>query len=161
MLQKMGIPITVATLSEPTRQLTEWRAKWRRRWVAPRLRSALILSPPSRSFVRWRRPLHGHARRPSTPRTRHSVDLPNGRILFSTAPAILAAITGCSVVPVTVRRTPGGLYHLVAQPAVEVRPGSREERKAEIERCTRSSPHPFSPSLPRPAPMVSIRPRRL
>jgi len=32
MLQKMGIPITVATLSEPTRQLTEWRAKWRRRW---------------------------------------------------------------------------------------------------------------------------------
>jgi len=65
------------------------------------------------------------------------VDLPNGRIHFSTAPAILAAITGCSVVPVTVRRTPEGLYHLVAQPAVNIPRCSREERKAEIERCTR------------------------
>ena len=30
----MGYPVTVVTLSEHTRELTEWRANFRRRWGA-------------------------------------------------------------------------------------------------------------------------------
>lgn len=137
-LGSMGIPVTIATLPEPTDGLMEWRVNWRNRWGT---KTIPVGADPFSSLQVIRaieqgdcmamladRPI-GEAGLP--------VDLPNGRILFSTSPALLAWMTGCQILPVIVTRRDDGLYRITAKPAVTTRRDSGLGRKAEIERCTR------------------------
>ncbi|MBN8712320.1 MAG: lysophospholipid acyltransferase family protein [Verrucomicrobia bacterium] len=137
-LGKAGIPLTIGTLPEPTASLTEWRAKWRQRWDTE---TVPVGADPFSSIQIVRSLDAGRcvALLADRPIAEHGlpIDLPNGRTLFSTAPAILAAMTRCPVVPVIVRRLPGGKYRLTAKPPIRVEATSREQRKQAIEDCTR------------------------
>ena len=64
------------------------------------------------------------------------VDLPHGRITFSTGPVLLALLAGCPIVPVGITRQPDGLYHIEARAfiAPQWRP---EGRTATLEHYTR------------------------
>ena len=134
----MGHQVTIATLPEPSHGLTEWRANWRRRWGT---KTVPVGADPFSSLQIIRaieqgdcvamladRPI-GEAGLP--------VDLPNGRILFSTSPALLAWMTGCAILPAVVTRRTDGRYRITARPAVRVRRDSGLGRSAEIERATR------------------------
>jgi len=134
----LGVPLTIATLSEPTPALTAWRARWRERWGTGTVE---IGADPFSSVQVIRALQEGRsiAMLVDRPIPEHGlpVDLPNGSAPFSTSPAILASMTGCPIVPVIIRRLPGGRYKAIAKAPISVKPASREERKAEIERCTR------------------------
>lgn len=134
----LGVPLTIATLAEPTPQLTAWRAQWRQKWDTGTVE---IGSDPFSSVQVIRALQEGRsiAMLADRPIPEHGlpVDLPNGRISFSTSPAILASMTGCPIVPVIIRRLPGGRYQAIAKEPINVKPAHREDRRAEIERCTR------------------------
>lgn len=138
-LGSMGLPVTIATLPEPSPQLTAWRAKWRHRWGAETIE---IGADPFSSIQIIRSLEKGRcmAMLADRPIVEHGlpVELPNGRTAFSTSPALLSSMTGCAVVPVIVTRLPGGHYRITAKPPITARAVPREERKAEIESCTRA-----------------------
>ncbi len=117
-LGKAGIPLTIGTLPEPTAALTEWRAKWRQRWNTE---TVPVGADPFSSIQIVRSLEAGRcvALLADRPIAEHGlpVDLPNGRMLFSTAPALLASMTKCPVVPVIVVRLRGGQYRLNRQAA--------------------------------------------
>jgi len=137
-LGQAGIPLTIGTLPEPTASLTEWRAKWRERWNTE---TVPVGADPFSSIQIVRSLDAGRcvALLADRPIAEHGlpVDLPNGRTLFSTAPALLAAMTKCPVVPVIVVRLTGGKYRLIAKPPIRVEAASREQRKQAIEDCTK------------------------
>ena len=138
-LGRMGHPLTIVTLSEPSTELTQWRARWRQRWGA----ETIEIGADPFSSVQVVRALEAGrcmAMLADRPLPEHGlpVDLPNGRIPFSMSPAILASTTGCAIVPAIVTRLPGGKYRLTAKAPIFVKPGSREERKAAIEDATRA-----------------------
>ncbi len=134
----LGVPLTIATLSEPTSELTEWRAHWRQRWNTGTVE---VGADPFSSVQVVRALQEGRsiAMLVDRPLAEHGlpVDLPNGRIAFSTSPAVLASMTGCPIVPVIIRRLPGGQYQAIAKPPIPVQRARREDRREEIERCTR------------------------
>jgi len=119
LLGHKGYPVTVVTLSEHTRELTEWRANFRRRWGAETvevgpdafssLRIVQKLNEGGFAAMLADRPTNG----PWLP-----VDLPNGRIAFSSSPAVLAWIADCPVIPVTITRRADGFYRIVSKPCV-------------------------------------------
>jgi lauroyl/myristoyl acyltransferase len=138
LLAHMGYPVTVVTLSEHTPELTAWRAAFRRRWGA----ETIEIGPDAFSSLRVLqavgeggfaamladRPLGG----PAIP-----IDLPNGRIAFSTSPALLAWMADCPVIPVTVARRDDGRYRIVSLPCVWPRRFGKE-RDAAVEHATRA-----------------------
>ncbi len=134
----MGHPVTIATLPEPSGGLTEWRANWRARWGT----KTIPVGADPFSSLQVIRAIEGGdcmamlADRPIG-ETGLPVELPNGRILFSTSPALLAWMTGCQILPVVIVRQPGGGYRLTASKPVIIRRDSGLGRDAEIERCTR------------------------
>ena len=65
-------------------------------------------------------------------------DLPNGRTMLSSSPALLSWMTGCQILPVIVTRLSNGGYRITAKPAVAARRVPHRERDAEIARCTRA-----------------------
>ena len=137
-LGSMGHQVTIATLPEPTDGLTEWRANWRARWGT---KTVPIGTDPFSSLHVIRAIENGDcmamlADRPIGERG-VPIELPNGRIFFSTSPALLAWMTGCQILPVVVTRLPGGSYRLTAKPPVTIQRDSGLGRDAEIERCTR------------------------
>lgn len=134
----MGHPVTIATLPEPSGGLTDWRANWRKRWGT---KTIPVGADPFSSIQVIRAIQSGDCMAMLADRpigeTGLPVDLPNGRILFSTSPALLAWMTGCQVLPVVIVRLPGGGYRLTAREPVVIRRDSGLGREAEIERCTR------------------------
>ena len=137
-LQSLGVPLCVATLPEPTGSLTAWRAAWRKRWGAETI--AVGADPFSSLAVGGAlgsgrsvalladRPQPGHG---------VVVDVPGGRTLFSTTPAVLAVVSGRPIVPVTVRLLPGGGYRVAALPPISLGQPGREERERVIADATR------------------------
>ncbi len=119
LLGRMGYPVTVVTLSEHTPELTKWRADFRRRWGAETieigpdafssLRVVQALNRGGFAAMLADRPMEG----PRVP-----VDLPNGRIAFSSSPALLAWLADCPVIPVAIARRPDGRYRIVSKPCV-------------------------------------------
>lgn len=119
LLGRMGYPVTVVTLSEHTPRLTKWRADFRRRWgaetieigpdVFSSLRVVQALNRGGFAAMLADRPMEG----PRVP-----VDLPNGRIDFSSSPALLAWLADCPVIPVTIARRDDGRYRIVSKPCV-------------------------------------------
>lgn len=137
-LAASGYPITVATLPEPTTELTEWRAAWRRRWGAKTvavgrdpfsaLNVARAISDGDCMALLVDRPV-GERGLP--------VDLPHGRIPFSISPALLGWMTGCEILPAIIRRRPDRRYQIITKPPITVRRVPHDERDEEIARCTR------------------------
>lgn len=137
-LGAMGHQVTIATLPEPSGGLTDWRANWRARWGT---KTIPVGDDPFSSLQVIRAIESGDCMAMLADRpigeSGLPVDLPNGRILFSTSPALLAWMTGCQILPVVVTRLRGGRYRITACPPVIVQRESGLGRKAEIERCTR------------------------
>jgi lauroyl/myristoyl acyltransferase len=137
LLGRSGCPVTVVTLSEHTPELTEWRANFRRRWGAETieigsdpfssLRVVQTLSAGGFAAMLADRPFGG----PTVP-----VDLPNGRIAFSTSPALLAWMADCPVIPVTVTRREDGFYRIDSKPCIWPR-RLGENRQTCVEEATR------------------------
>lgn len=136
-LSQHGMRVSVVTDAEPSPGLTGWRADYRRRWGAETielgqdafssLRAAGALSDGRLTAMLVDRPL-GERHLP--------VALPNGAIPFSMAPAILSWMTGCPIIPVTVRRTPAHRYLVqTGQPVIADRSLPRDEALAA---CTRA-----------------------
>jgi len=134
----MGHPVTIATLPEPSDGLTAWRAAWRSRWGT---KTIPVGTDPFSSLQVIRAITQGDCMAMLADRpigeTGLPVDLPNGKILFSTSPALLAWMTGCPILPVVVTRRTDGRYRMTSKPAVRIRRDSPGGRTAEIERCTR------------------------
>lgn len=135
-LTQAGLPVSVVTDAEPTPGFTRWRAGYRRRWGAETielgsdafssLRVAEALESGRLTAMLVDRPVGGR----SLP-----VPLPGGTISFSMAPAILSWMTGCPVIPVSVRRTAAGRYAVrTGMPVFADRSSSRDKA---IEDCTR------------------------
>lgn len=118
-LGQMGWPVSIVTLSEPTRQLTDWRASFRRRWGADTieigpdafssLRVLRVIEAGGFAAMLIDRPHGGHV----TP-----VELAGGVIPFSLSPALLAYMGDAPVIPVVVAATQSGEYRLVAKPGI-------------------------------------------
>lgn len=135
-LTRAGLRVSVVTDAEPTSGLTRWRAAYRKRWGAETielggdafssLRAAGALEAGRLTAMLVDRPVGGR----SLP-----VELPGGVISFSMSPAILSWMTGCPVIPVSVRRTAAGRY--VVRTGELVTADRATSRDSAIEGCTR------------------------
>jgi lauroyl/myristoyl acyltransferase len=137
-LGQMGQKLTIATLPEPTDELTVWRAAWRRRWSTETI---AVGTDPFSSLQVARAIEEGRcmamlADRPIAERG-VTFELPNGRTMLSSSPAFLSWMTGCKILPVIVTRRSDGRYRIIAKPAVEAQRVPRRQRDGEIARCTR------------------------
>jgi lauroyl/myristoyl acyltransferase len=137
-LGRMGRKVTIATLREPSDDLTAWRAAWRGRWGTETI---AIGTDPFSSLQVTRAIEQGRcmamlADRPIAERG-VPFDLPNGRTMLSSSPALLSWMTGCKILPVIVTRLSNGRYRITAKPTVEAHRVPHRQRDAEIARCTR------------------------
>lgn len=138
LLGQRNIPVSVLTLSEPTRALTEWRATFRARWGAKTievgrekfasLEIVHALNAGEICAMLVDRPYENDHTIP--------IDLPGGQILFSTSAALLARLADCPIIPVAVTRLPGGKYRLTAKPPIFVE--KDKPRKEALETATRA-----------------------
>lgn len=115
-MAQLGFPMTALTLPEPSTALTQWRADFRARWGV----ETIVVGNDSFSVLEIVRSLNAGAFVASLadrPYDGNSVpiDLPHGRISFSTGPVLLALLAGCPIVPVGITRQPDGLYHIEAR----------------------------------------------
>ena len=137
-LGQMGRRVTIATLPEPSNELTAWRAGWRQRWGTETI---AVGTDPFSSLQVARAIEEGRcmAMLADRPIADHGVsfNLPNGRTMLSSSPALLSWMTGCKVLPVIVTRLRRGQYRIVAKRPVEARRVRHAERDSEIVRCTR------------------------
>jgi lauroyl/myristoyl acyltransferase len=101
LLAQHGFPSTVLTYPEPSQDLTDWRAKFRRQWNVDTIESGTDNS---------------------------EVSLPNGTAHFSSGILLLAAHGGVPVIPATMTRRTDGSYHAQVFAPLFVEPrGSRAE----------------------------------
>lgn len=118
-MSRMGFPITTLTLPEPSTSLTQWRADFRQRWGV----NTVVVGSDAFSAVEISRVLGKGdivallADRPFDDNA-IMVDLPHGRIPFSTAPVLLSLLSGAPIVPVGVTREPAGTFRIEARPAI-------------------------------------------
>lgn len=137
-LGQMGHKVTIATLREPSDELTAWRAAWRERWGT---QTIAVGGDPFSSLQVTRAIEEGRcmamlADRPITERG-VPFDLPNGQTMLSSSPALLSWMTGCKILPVIVTRLPNGRYRITAKPVVQANRVPHRQRDGEIARCTR------------------------
>lgn len=129
LLAQYGFPSLVLTYPEPSRELTDWRAAFRRGWnmdtievggdnfafleIAERLREGKFVA----ALIDRPHPTD------NTP-----VSLPNGTTHFSAGILLLAARDGVPVIPATMVRRSDGAYHAQIFPPMFIKPrGSRAE----------------------------------
>lgn len=135
-LSQEGIPVSVVTNAEPTPGLSHWRAAYRARWGAQTielgsdafssLRVAEAISAGRFAAMLVDRPVGGRTL---------AIEMPGGSIPFSMAPALLSWMTGCPIIPVSVRRAGGGRYAVrTGDPITAERRLPRDEALAA---CTR------------------------
>lgn len=138
-LSSMGLPVTAATMAEPTPALSAWRAAWRTRWGGDTIQ---VGGDPFSSLIAQRALADGRlvAMLADRPMGSHGipVDLPGGWILFSSSPAVLSLLTGKPIIPVAVSLRPDGKYRVAAFPPLRTEKMSHALRNQEIERCTRA-----------------------
>ncbi len=136
-LGSLGLPVTVATLPEPSSRLTAWRAKWRSRWGCETVE---VGADPFSSLGVNRALAAGRlvALLADRPISDHGIEVsvPGGRTLFSTTPAMLSFVSGAPVVPVVVTRREDGRYRLAAFPAIRAERRGNDSKHAEIARST-------------------------
>jgi lauroyl/myristoyl acyltransferase len=136
-MKELGFPMTALTLPEPTSELTEWRADFRGRWGV----KTIVVGDDQFSVVQIVRALNEGAfvaslvDRPYDG-TGCEVQLPHGKILFSTAPVLIALLANCPIIPVGVTRQRDGRYRIEAHEAILPR-WLPEGRKETLEYYTR------------------------
>lgn len=119
-LGHLGYPISIVTHAEPTRSLSQWRADYRARWGA----ATIELGTDAFSSLRAVEAIEAGrltamlVDRPTSGRSLLA-PLKGGTASFSMSPALLSWMTGCKVVPVTVRRLPTGRYAIRSGEAVQ------------------------------------------
>lgn len=136
-MSQLGYPITALTLPEPTSALTEWRADFRKRWGV----ETVVVGGDAFSAVEITRYLRRGAMvallcdRPFDDNT-VMVDLPHGRIPFSTSPVFLSLLSGAPLVAVSITRQPDGKFEIQADPPMfpEWLPEGREATLAHFTR---------------------------
>ncbi len=129
-MEEIGLPTVILSLPEPSPGLSEWRARYRKRWGV----ETLEVGADTFSFVEIIQELkQGKCvamliDRPHDA-NRILVDFPNGQVPFSTGPVWLSLLSGCPIIPATVVALPSGGYRLEAHAPVETRwrDGGREE----------------------------------
>jgi len=146
LLAERGFPITVLTLSEPTPEMTRWRSDFRARWGAETIEigsNAFNAMEIVRCLQRGRfcamlvdRPYCGDA---------IGIDLPGGRIPFSTSAALLASLADCPILPVVIRRKPNGFYYMSARRPVRV--DRSLPRREALEKATRETAEELIPEF--------------
>ena len=138
-LAKMGLPVTAATMAEPTPGLSAWRAAWRAKWGGDTIQ---VGGDPFSSLIAQRALAEGRlvAMLADRPMGSHGipVDLPGGQILFSSSPAVLSLLTGAPIIPVAVSLRADGKYRVAALPPLRTEKVTHSLRNQEIERCTRA-----------------------
>ncbi|MEZ0299680.1 MAG: MMPL family transporter [Candidatus Methylacidiphilales bacterium] len=167
LMQEFGFKTIVLTLPEPSSELTDWRAAYRARWGV----ETMILGDDHFVYVQ----LMKHLRegkflavlidRPHGDITRTvPVSFPGGSVAFSTGPAMLAALTGCPLIPTACVRLPDMSHSLQAWapipvPAAAARhPHLLEAATLQVANCLRPVilDHPtqwFQFVVPRPIPV--------
>ena len=116
-MSQLGYPITALTLPEPTSELTDWRANFRKRWGV----ETVVVGGDAFSAVEITRYLRNGAMvallcdRPFDDNI-VMVDLPHGRIPFSTSPVLLSLLSGAPLVAVSITRQPDGKFEIHAEP---------------------------------------------
>lgn len=136
-MSQMGYPITALTLPEPTSELTDWRAQFRKRWGV----ETVVVGGDAFSAVEITRYLRNGAMvallcdRPFDSNV-VQVDLPHGRIPFSTSPVLLSLLSGAPLVAVSITRQPDGKFEIHADPPMfpEWLPEGREATLAHFTR---------------------------
>jgi KDO2-lipid IV(A) lauroyltransferase len=118
-MRELGFPVTALTLPEPTSELTEWRADFRGRWGV----KTIVVGDDHFSVVQIVRALNEGAfvasliDRPYDG-TGTEVQLPHGKIFFSTAPVLISLLANCPIIPVGVTRQRDGRYRIEAHEAI-------------------------------------------
>lgn len=136
-MSQMGYPITALTLPEPTSELTDWRAQFRKRWGV----ETVVVGGDAFSAVEITRYLRNGTMvallcdRPFDTNT-VMVDLPHGRIPFSTSPVLLSLLSGAPLLAVSITRQPDGKFEILADPPMfpEWLPEGREATLAHFTR---------------------------
>jgi KDO2-lipid IV(A) lauroyltransferase len=136
-MSQMGYPITALTLPEPSSELTDWRANFRKRWGV----ETVVVGGDAFSAVEITRYLRNGAMvallcdRPFDANT-VTVDLPHGKIPFSTSPVLLSLLSGAPLVAVSITRQPDGKFEIHADPPMfpEWLPEGREATLAHFTR---------------------------
>lgn len=114
-MSQMGYPMTTLTLPEPTTELTRWRAEFRGRWGV----ETVVVGNDAFSAVEITRKLRSGAMvallsdRPFDSNT-VDVDLPHGRIPFSTAPVLLSLLSGAPIIAAGIWRDADGRFTIEA-----------------------------------------------
>lgn len=129
-IRHLGFPMTALTLPEPTSELTEWRARFRGRWGV----KTIVVGSDQFSVVEIVRALNEGAfvasliDRPYDG-TGAEVQLPHGKILFSTAPVLISLLAKCPIIPVGLTRQRDGRYRIEAHEPIKPRwlPEGRKE----------------------------------
>lgn len=136
-MSQMGYPVVTLTLPEPSDTLTVWRADFRKIWGV----ETVVVGADAFSAVEITRALARGALvalladRPFDGNT-VPVELPYGRIPFSTSPVLVSLLSGAPIVPVGITREPDGRFRVEAAPQIcpEWLP---EGRPATFEKFTR------------------------
>jgi KDO2-lipid IV(A) lauroyltransferase len=142
-MAQLGYRMTTLTLPEPSSELTRWRADFRKRWGV----ETVVVGNDAFSAVEIVRILRGGAMvallsdRPFDGNF-VLVDLPNGRIPFSTAPVLLSLLSGAPIIAAGIWRQRDGRFHISASPAL-VPEWLPEGREATIAHFTRKLAQDF------------------
>jgi len=118
-ISQMGYRITTLTLPEPSSALTRWRADFRKRWGV----ETVVVGNDSFAAVEITRMLREGAMvalLADRPFNDHAVlvDLPHGRIPFSTSPVLLSLLSGAPIIAVGIWRQADGRFCMEASPAL-------------------------------------------
>ena len=121
-MAEMGFPVTALTLPEPTNELTAWRADFRAKWGV----KTIVIGNDTFSVVNIVRALNEGAYIATLIDRPYDgagveVSLPNGKILFSTAPVVISLLAKCPIIPVGVVRQSNGKFAIHAFPPIEPR----------------------------------------
>jgi KDO2-lipid IV(A) lauroyltransferase len=136
-MTQLGFPMTALTIPEPSYELTRWRAKFRGRWGV----KTIVVGDDSFSVLDITHALQNGdfvaslADRPYNGKG-IPVELPHGKILFSTGPALISLLAGCPMIPVGVVGRSDGKFDIEAGPAISPHwlPVGRDETLAHYTR---------------------------
>lgn len=118
-MAELGFPMLTLTLPEPSESLTRWREDFRLRWGV----RTLVVGGDAFSAVGITRELRAGtfvALLADRPFNEHTVPvrLPHGEIPFSTAPVLLALLSGAPIIPVGMAIQPDGKHRIEARPMI-------------------------------------------
>jgi len=118
-MNDIGYPMVALTNPEPSAELTEWRAAYRRRWGV----ETMVIGEDTFQFLKIVKLLESGRfvgalfDRPH-PSQSYSASVPGGRLPCSSGILLLALLAKCPIIPVTVVGKPNGKYRLEALPVI-------------------------------------------